>query len=137
MKSKLALTSAVLFGLALTAQAQLLGLSIGRHGFSFGIGLPFCGWGPPAVYAPVPVYAGPAPVVHAPPPASYYPGPVPDPPPAPVMQAQVWVPSGPLPGKWVPEPNPYRYAPASSTVPTQRVTVVTKGTGGMLVYSSR
>ena len=140
MKMKLVFTSTLLFGLALSAQAQLLSLSIGCHGFHFGIGLPFLCWGSPAVYAPSPCYAGgpcyggPAPTAYAPSPLAYA-----DPAP-PVSEPPVWVPSGPLPGKWVPEPHPYSYTPApnTSSVPTQTETVtVTKGAGGMLIYSSR
>ena len=71
--------------LALSAQAQFLGISIGRCGVSLGIGLPVvCAapapvvysappvvYAPPVTYAPAPVVYAPAPVVYAAP-APYY-----------------------------------------------------------------
>jgi hypothetical protein len=69
--------------LAFNAQAQFLGISIGPHGFSLGLGAPLCYAPAPVVYsAPVcyaqptyyaapPVCYAPAPVVYAAPPICY------------------------------------------------------------------
>jgi hypothetical protein len=79
-----------LSAIALSAQAQFLGFSIGGRcgGVSVGIGGPFCyapapavyaapavTYAPPVAYAPAPVYYAPAPVVYAPPAACYGYGP--------------------------------------------------------------
>ena len=70
----------------------------------------------------------PAAVAAAPQPAS--------PPPEPA----IWVPSSPGPGKWVPDPQPYRYVPTTSTQPVKpanpanpQTVTVTNSAGGVPV----
>ena len=74
---------------------------------------------PTSVYARRPV--SPPATAHAPQPAIYAP-----------QVATCWVPSTPGAGRWVPDPNPYRYAPviAPSGLPSERTAVATAATSG-------
>ncbi|HWW02912.1 MAG TPA: hypothetical protein VNZ64_24645 [Candidatus Acidoferrum sp.] len=66
-------------------------------------------------YYPPPVYAYNPPVSYAPP----APPATPAQPAARELEPQVWVPSSPGPGKWVPDPEPYRYVPPASSANAQ------------------
>lgn len=75
MKKLTLLTVVGLSALAYSAQAQFLGINIGRCGVSVGLGIPVCAAPAPVVCAPPPVVYAPPPVVYAPP-VAYAPAPV-------------------------------------------------------------
>lgn len=128
-------------------QAQACGVSFGfslpflSFGIGLGIGAPCawpayrCGYPYPAYAYAHPAYAYNQPINDIPPVAAASPAPA-------VAETPPWVPSTPGAGHWVPDPEPYAYAPvavakktpASTAVLTQNKVTVTKSPEGVPVY---